>query len=157
MTRTAFDILMTVQDPPAWLFVLFPVVFVGMWTFVCFVISRFGWHGFALTHRCRYPPSGSSHGVSLVRFGPFTRYSNVVRGIPCDSGIYFHNIFLFRPFHPPFLIPWTSVTGIRKASGFLVSGYEVRVEDPAGVLIARFRDSAGPALRQLAPHLITDH
>ena len=157
MKGSAFDILMAQQDPPPWLFVLFPIIFVGMWTFVCFVISRLGWHRFAMVYRCHQPPSGSTYGVPLVRFGPFTRYNNVVRGIPCESGIYLHNLFFFRAFHPPILIPWTSVTGIRKASGFLVSGYEIRVEDTAGTLIARFRDSAGPALQQLAPHLITAH
>jgi hypothetical protein len=38
-------------------------------------------------------------------------------------------IFWFRPFHPPFLLPWESVKRIEKVHGVFSNHYLLEIED----------------------------
>ncbi len=41
-------------------------------------------------------------------------------------------MFLFRAFHPPFLVPWASVRRVEKKDSFFLRGYRLDIEDAAG-------------------------
>ena len=41
-------------------------------------------------------------------------------------------MFLFRAFHPPFLVPWASVRRVEKLEGFFCQRYRLDIEDAAG-------------------------
>jgi hypothetical protein len=51
------------------------------------------------------------------------------RVIFTDNGIYFYKIFLIRPGHPPFLLPWASVKKIHKRRGFFRNSYTFEIKD----------------------------
>jgi hypothetical protein len=41
-------------------------------------------------------------------------------------------MFLFRAFHPPFLVPWANVRRVEKKDGLFRRGYLLDIEDAAG-------------------------
>jgi hypothetical protein len=107
--------------------------FVGMWLAVTFLISRFGWAGFAKRYRSAERPSGKSFHAAHLRFRLFlASYRNAVKVVPTEAGLHVRTISLLRAFHDPFLIPWSSVRRIEQRRGWLLGGSFVEVEDPAG-------------------------
>lgn len=112
---------------------LFPFFFVGMWLIVGASISRDGWRSFAERYPANNRPTGHTYVSPRTRFGGFyARYNNVVRVIFTEDGVYFSTFFLFRPFHPPFLVPWQSVVRAERERGFFGNRYRLDVEDDAG-------------------------
>jgi hypothetical protein len=117
--------------PDFWPF--FPLFFVGMWVMVSFIISRAGWNSFATHYPAPNPPTGKTYTSPNTRFGNYlARYNNVVRVIFTDGGVYFHVLFLFRAFHPPFLVPWSSVKRIEKKKVLFWTRYQMDIDDSLG-------------------------
>jgi hypothetical protein len=111
----------------------FPIAFVGIWLGVMFVISLSGWHWFAIRYPAQTRPSGTAYTSPSTRFWFFLAgYRNVVRVILTQEGIYFYVLFLFRPFHPPFLVPWESVARVEKTTRFFWPCYQIDIADSAG-------------------------
>lgn len=109
--------------------------FIGMWLGVTFLISRFGWAGFAKRYRSLERPPGESFHATHLRFRLFLAgYRNAVKVVPTEAGLHVRTLFLFRAFHDPFLVPWSSVRRIEQRSGWLLGGSLVEVEDPAGTI-----------------------
>jgi hypothetical protein len=107
--------------------------FIGMWILISFTVSRMGWRSFSSRYPAPFRPPGLAYASPFSRFGSiFASYRDVVRVIVTDTGIYFYPMFLFRPFHRPFLLPWTSVRRIEKKAGFFRQGYRLDIEDAAG-------------------------
>lgn len=111
----------------------FPLLFVSGWIAVSFIISHTGWRSFSSRYPARSRPPGRVYTSPLSWFGSiFISYRNVVRIVFTDTGIYLYALFLFRAFHPPFLVPWASVRRVVKRDGFLFRGYQLDIEDAAG-------------------------
>ena len=110
----------------------FPVIFLGLWVFVPFIISRMGWHSFATRYPAPTRPRGNSYNSSGAWFGIFAAYRNVVRVVFTDAGIYCCVMLFFRPFHPPFLVPWQSLKRAEKKESFWGHRYRLDIHDPAG-------------------------
>jgi hypothetical protein len=122
---------MTSADALFW--ALFPVGFVGLWLLVGFAVSRGGWHRFASRHPAPSRTPGRCHTAPWASFGSvFSSYRNVVRVVFTDAGIHVHALFLFRAFHRPFLVPWTSVRRVERQDRVRFRGYRIDVEDVAG-------------------------
>jgi hypothetical protein len=149
----------TAMDPaktslPA-LLVFVPLAFAAAWLFAAFVVSRSGWRKFAQRYPATVQPRGMVCKSPLSRFGNILgTYRNVVRVIFGEKGIHFSVLFLFRPFHPPFLLPWSSVRRIEKTSGFFGQRYCLEITDPAGQIKVWLPLSAEPLLSQYARGLI---
>lgn len=108
-------------------------LFIGAWLGVTFLISRFGWAGFARRYRSPARPPGQSFHATHLRFRLFLAgYRNAVKVVPTEAGLHVRTIFLFRAFHDPFLIPWSSVRRIEQRRGRFLGGSFVEVEDTAG-------------------------
>ena len=121
----------TTQAQDFWPF--FPLFFLSMWITVTFIISHMGWRSFSRRYPARSRPAGRVYASPASWFGNiFASYRNVVRVIFTDAGIYFYAMFLFRAFHPPFLVPWESVRRVEKKDGFFRRGYRLDIEDAAG-------------------------
>jgi hypothetical protein len=121
------------SQPPATQFVLLPFLFIGLWVTVNFIISRLGWASFAQSYPARIRPRGIAYRSPSSWFGCFlARYGNVVHVIFSDRGIYFYASFLFRAFHPPFLVPWDSVKHIEKKRVLFWVRYRIDIKDSAG-------------------------
>lgn len=123
----------------AWWVVLMMVagftLFIGMWLGVTFLISRLGWAGFAKRYRSLERPPGESFHATHLRFRLLlASYRNAVKVVPTEAGLHVRTLFLFRAFHDPFLIPWSSVRRIEQRSGRFFGGSLVEVEDPAGTI-----------------------
>jgi hypothetical protein len=69
-----------------------------------------------------------------VKFEFLGWYRNLVWIVVAQEGIYFHPPILVRLFHPPFLLPWTSVRRVKKKGGFV----------PNRNLIVDIEDAEGP-------------
>ena len=111
----------------------FPVLFVGMWLLVSFIISHLGWRSFSSRHAMQTRPPGQAYVSPSSWFGSiFASYRNVVRVVFTDAGVYFYAMFLFRAFHPPFLVPWASVLKVEKRDSFFGQRYRLDIEDAAG-------------------------
>ncbi len=111
----------------------FPVFFVGMWLFVSFIISQTGWRSFSNRYPVRTRPPGRVYVSPSSRFGNiFASYRNVIRVVFTDAGVYFYVSFLFRAFHPPFLVPWASVRRVEKQDGIFCKRYRLDIEDAVG-------------------------
>jgi hypothetical protein len=111
----------------------FPFFFIGMWILVSFIISRMGWRSFSRRYPAGSRPAGRAYLSLSLWFGSiFASYRNVVRVVFTDAGIYFYPMFLFRAFHPPFLISWASVRRVEKKNGFFFRGYRLDIENAAG-------------------------
>jgi hypothetical protein len=92
-----------------------------------------GWNSFAVRYPAQTRPEGTAHNSPSAWFGTFlARYSNVVRVVFTDAGVYFYAQFLFRAFHPPFLVPWESVKRIEKKRLLFWFRYRMDIEDSAG-------------------------
>jgi len=119
------------QSQQFWPF--FPVYFVCVWLCVGFIISRMGWHSFAARYPAQNRPNGRAYNSPSSWFRIiFACYHNVVRVVFTDAGVYFYAMFLFRAFHPPFLVPWQSVKRVEKKDGVFWPHYRLDIEDSAG-------------------------
>jgi|GEM_PF-1919742 len=105
------------------------------WLLVVFIISRAGWHTFAMRYPAAQQPPGEMYNSPVTRFGIMmpARYSGVVRIVFTNEGLYFSVMFLFRAFHAPFLVPWRSVKQIESTYSFLLlPHYKMEIESEAG-------------------------
>ena len=110
-------------------------LFAGGWFGVTFLISRLGWARFAARHRSlERPPGESFHAIHLRFRLLLAGYRNAVKVVPTEAGLHVRTIFLFRAFHDPFLVPWSSVRRIEVRSGWVLGGSFVEIEDPAGTI-----------------------
>ena len=121
-----------VGEETFWIF-RFPFLFIGMWLSISFVLSRFGWAKFARRYSCGLRPEGDYFSVSMLSFGTFGPYYNgVVRVLPTREGLYFYCSILYRAFHEPFLIPWSSVYKIKFLNGIFRKRYEIHIKTDTG-------------------------
>ena len=123
------------SQPDPLTLLLFPLSFVALWVGVIFIISHAGWRKFAE----RYPaPPAAAGAVYLLRRAQFGSllgsYRNVVQVRFTEAGMRFSVLFLFRPFHPPFLLPWTSVKKVEPRDFLFVHWLRVTIDDACGTI-----------------------
>lgn len=112
---------------------LFAVVLVVFMSYAD-AYAKGGWSSFAKRYRARTRPPGESYRV------PSWTYCNVhwnargLRVIFNEVGIYFYLPFYRSLAHPPFLLPWGSVKGVKKERGFMGEYLALEIEDTAGKL-----------------------
>ena len=111
---------------------VFPFFFAGLWLLVSLIVSRRGWRSFAMRYPAPTRPAGNAYNSPSSTFGVSGHYRNVVRVVFAGAGVYFYVTFMFRAFHPPFLVPWESVKCIERKKGFFGSSYALEIEDAAG-------------------------
>lgn len=90
----------------AWIpFVAFPIVWVG----VCLLLGRLGGWGRMATHYRTSEPA--PRGVEWFTTGTVggVRYRNALVVAASPRGLYLSVLPLFRPGHPPLLVPWSAV------------------------------------------------
>ncbi|QIF05489.1 hypothetical protein [Roseimicrobium sp. ORNL1] len=92
----------------------FPMTAVSGWLVVWFLVSP-RWKAFARAYPVAHRPPGKSYKAPAARFGDtMASYKNVVRVVFAEEGLYLHMRFLYRPFHPPFLLPWERVRRVEE-------------------------------------------
>jgi hypothetical protein len=140
-----------VRERLASLWPFFPGVLVALWLAASFVVSRAGWHRFSARYRAATRPAGQAFRCSLVKFGALVSYSQVVRIVFSEDGVYVFPLRLFRAFHPPFQLPWSKVVGVEERRGLFRTLQELLVRDEAGEIRPRLRPDACLALQKIRP------
>jgi hypothetical protein len=96
------------------------VFFIAFWCFVTFLISVItGWHSLAQRFRYTDDFDGETWGFRSAYTRFFSHYGSCLKFGANSSGLYMSIFPLFRPGHPPLLIPWSEVTVIQGETGFL--------------------------------------
>ncbi len=86
----------------------FPFFFIGMWSFVCLLISLFGgWWKLAANYQASEPPQGERFGMQSCRLG-WANYNNCVVIHLSEAGIHLAVWPIFRIAHPPLFLPWAN-------------------------------------------------
>jgi hypothetical protein len=105
----------------------------GLWMVLSFGVSRMGWSSFSRRHRARTRPRGRAYRAKASWFRGFlSNYGSLTSVIFTESGVYVFPLFLIRPFHPPFLVPWSGVSRVEKKFGFFGQQYRMDIRDDAG-------------------------
>lgn len=89
---------------------LLPLGFPLFWCGVVWLISRFGWHRLARHYRATAgrPREGRFEFMGSGSFGLGDYRGCLIAGVT-PPGLYLSVWFLFRPGHPPLLIPWAAI------------------------------------------------
>jgi hypothetical protein len=122
--NVAFRRFMTLADtsnshPVAYFWLLFPVFFVGMWCFVCLVLSQLGgWAALGKHFRTDRTPTGVVFYGQSAQLSYLCSYNNCLTMIVTEEGLYLKVWPMFRIGHPPLLIPWEQI-GAAKPHNFL--------------------------------------
>lgn len=84
----------------------FCIVFVGIWSFVCVLISLTGgWWRLAKYYRIDHEPVGKWRNGFFAMLG-IASYRGTLNLKICAEGLYLKVNPLFKIAHPPLLIPW---------------------------------------------------
>lgn len=106
----------------------FIVIFPLFWSAIIFLISRLGgWGSMAEAYPSREPGSAQCFSLqsAILRF--MSNYNAVVKICADEQGLYFSVMFLFRPGHSPFFVPWEEISGTKKQY-FLYPVVELRFQ-----------------------------
>lgn len=112
--------------------VLFPIVFSAFWMGVCFLISRFGWNGFAQDFATtKKPTEGARYFGRSGRFGllGLGQYRSCLDITLIPEGIHLNVNILFRCGHRPLLIPWSKVESVNEQTFAFVNYLSVVVSN----------------------------
>ena len=109
--------------------------FAAFWSGVVLLIGRFGWHMLAGAYRTDAPASGRQIRLVTGRIG-LSNYSGILNVSIEPDGLRLSVMSMFRPGHPPLLIPWEDITEIDVRSQVLGTSYELNIGEPWVATIA---------------------
>ena len=120
--------------------VAFPITFTAIWCLVLFICSVVGgWHRLGSTYSIDEEPSSLKWAawqrgkIGLVEMKSTLWIATADRGLYLKTG----PAFVFRFMHPPLLIPWDKISGIKDVNQIFFSGTALVVD---GVTIVLPRD-----------------
>lgn len=129
------------------------IVFPLFWSGVLGLISLGGWRKLARQYREMRGPSGDRlPGARSIRLN-LANYNGVISAYAGREGLYMSVMFLFRPFHPPVLIPWGDIQPQGSANIFFFSYQKLKVGREGTVSLSipqRWFDQIAPYLRNAA-------
>ena len=106
-----------------WLLLVYPLFAVVIWAATLTALSiGGGWRALAQRFPATGRPAGAIWSFSSATFR--TRllpihYGNCVTVTVSDAGLRIDVLFVFRPMHPPILIPWSAIDSVGRKSGSL--------------------------------------
>lgn len=113
--------------------VCFPVIFVGLWLAVCFLLGTMsGWLRLATRYKQIVEYKGASFHAS-GRIG-LVNYNNVLHLGADEEHLYLSVMFLFKAGHPALMIPWTAIE-VSKHRGFFFQYVRLRIDDAVTVTL----------------------
>ncbi|MFL7812208.1 MAG: hypothetical protein ACK2TT_03040 [Anaerolineales bacterium] len=116
----------------------FPIYFIALWCFILWLIALAGgWKKLSGHYRQLGDFQGQILRMQSARLN-WSNYSNILRIGLSERGLYMSPMVLFRPFHPPLLIPWEEI----EAEPFqqaLWRGYRLRFRSVPGVRLELYQ------------------
>lgn len=115
-------------------FILANLVFFIAWLYFMRLMASLGWSEFVKQHGTKMVKAGRSYPCHSLVFDPdHPRGRSTASLTPTSEGVLFScGIFFFRPYHPPFLVPWDLVMILESIDG----GKSLLVKSDAGTFIA---------------------
>jgi hypothetical protein len=87
----------------------FPIAFVAIWSLVCWLIAWMGgWRRLVSVYPARGTPVGKRYGGVYGMMG-ISSYKGVLTVVVAPEGLHLSTMSIFRPGHPPLLIPWAAL------------------------------------------------
>ncbi len=127
---------MTRGLPPIWLLLMFPVI----WCTVLALLSMLsGWRSLGERFRAEGPPPEGRQWLVSGSVGWIDFSGSLVVG-RSEAGLHLAAFPLFRPFHPPLLVPWSAITA-RKRTTYWFRRFDTL--EVAGDRIVRLRLPVG--------------
>jgi len=112
--------------------VLFPVFFVGLWCFICFILSRLGgWYALGRRFRSDRVPDGEALRWQSAQLGGFCNYNRCLNMVISKEGLHLRIWPAFRLGHPPLLIPWEEIQHHRMKRVLWIEQISFEIGDPA--------------------------
>ena len=111
------------------IFNYFPFLFVCSRVFITYTISKFGWSSLASKYKFTQPFVGTRVGT-ICMYVNLISYRNALILEYNNEGLYIKPIILFRLFHPPILIPWTEIMGVRDKGVLFFTMKQLIIGDP---------------------------
>jgi hypothetical protein len=113
---------------------IFPFLFMGMWIFVYYLMSRKGWDRLVEKFRANDSFHGTRVGVVSATINQSNYNGSLVLKYNYE-GIWLRPVFIFRLFHPAVLIPWTEIKEVRDRKMFFVKLKELVIGNPFVAII----------------------
>jgi hypothetical protein len=114
--------------------IAFFTVFPLFWLAVVWLISQFGWAGFATHWETREKPTGTQYELITARIG-IASYRNSLLVWVNQEGLFLEPIWFFRFAHRRLFIPWEDVTSIKPTKNFWLFGCKLELKHRLSVQI----------------------
>jgi len=88
-------------------FIIFPLFWSGI---VYFTSVLGGWSQLKQIYRYELPFNGEIIRFGSGRIGRFVNYNGILTIGRGSAGLYLSTFFMYRPGHPPLLIPWEDIS-----------------------------------------------
>lgn len=114
---------------PFLVFAIFGGFLIGfplLWTGALGLISLIGWRKLAMHYREMRQPEGERIGSSRSLRINMANYNGVIHARAGRDGLYLSVMFLFRPFHPPILIPWSDLQAMGPRNLLVFTYFQLR-------------------------------
>lgn len=120
------------------------LVMAGLWLFFLKRSASLGWSSFAEHHPSKAPLGKGGYSCRWLVFQPENQRGRSAAHLTLTGeGVLFSvEVFVFRPFHPPFLLSWNSIDLSRDENGVPC----LRALTKAGTLLAKVEPDAMQAL-----------
>ncbi len=118
------------MDSLKYFFLFFPVLFIGVWVLVFFIISRFGWAKLATHYASDADFPGTRIGLISLAIN-WVSYNNSLVMKYNERGMYLKPLLVFRLFHKPILIPWKDIVEVRDRKLHFFNYKELVIGNPA--------------------------
>ena len=111
---------------PEILYFFLPLVFIGIYPMVLFILSRLGWAGLSKRYAYNNPFEGKGLCISGARIN-WVNYNGVLSFKANEQGLYIVPIAIFKFFHPPVLIPWTAISKAKLQKILFIEQYKLSI------------------------------
>lgn len=128
---------------------LFPLFFIGLFTFVLFLLSKKGWADLASEYRFNEKFEGDRVGIISAGINGVS-YNNCLLLKYNTQGLYLRPILIFRLFHKPIFIPWKAIRNVREKDMLLTKLKELVIGEPTIALI-QFPRSTFSKIERMIP------
>lgn len=141
---------------PALFLVLFIPAFAGMWSGVCYLLSKMsGWQALAEKYAARGLYSGETSLWQSGRMGFCSFRSCLTLGIN-HQGLYLALLPLFAMGASPILVPWQAVSAVTRKKIFFMTYTEITIEFPPVVTLQLYGSFFDRIRPWVDPHKVHD-
>lgn len=116
------------------IFYFFPVIFIGMWVLITFIISKMGWSRLAAEYPFDGPFTGTRVGMISASINS-ANYKNAIILKYNNEGICLKTVLFFRLFHKPVFIPWKEIKEVKDKKMLIASFKELVIGHPVVAVI----------------------